>query len=520
MLAKCSTYIVVFAGVLFAVSAATAQPLGQFRWQMTPACNVLTLSVTQNGSVYRLEGYDDQCGTTTRASVVGLAVPNTDGTLEFGLTIVSATGATPSHVDVTLNTATLGGPWRDSSGNSGDLVFAPTSVSGSPRVAGIGALAIDSAQVQRRVSGACASGQYVSSVNEDGTVLCGTDVSGVGTITGVTAGTGLTGGGSSGAVSLALNFAGTGTASTAARSNHTHAAADPFSTAVGTSALLAVTTGTNNTAIGNGALRLATTGGFNTAVGAAALRSNITECCNVAAGFAALQNTTAGFNTAMGYNAMLLSSSGGGNAAFGSDALHDNTTGVYNVAIGASALFKANGSNNIALGALAGDDLLTGSNNLYLGIDGGLATESNATYIRGVSGATSASGVAVYVNAAGKLGTLTSSIRFKEDVNPIGDISRVVQALKPVSFYYKSEFGDSARVKQYGLIAEDVAEVLPDFVVRDADGAAQTVRYHFLTPLLLAEVQRLEGERKAQDARLAELAAEIANLRRLLTTSR
>lgn len=53
---------------------------------------------------------------------------------------------------------------------------------------------IDPAQVQRRVSGSCASGQFVRVVNEDGTVSCATDTNAGGTVTNIATGAGLTGG--------------------------------------------------------------------------------------------------------------------------------------------------------------------------------------------------------------------------------------------------------------------------------------------------------------------------------------
>jgi hypothetical protein len=129
----------------------------------------------------------------------------------------------------------------------------------------------------------------------------------------------------------------------------------------------------------------------------------------------------------------------------------------------------------------------------------------------------------VFINSAGKLGTATSSIRFKEDLRTLGDLRGTLMALRPVSFYYKPEFDDGSRVKQYGLIAEEVAEVVPELVVRDGKGEAQSVRYHFLAPMLLAEVQRLERERTdltrqvaAQAAALAGQAAAIDELRAAL----
>lgn len=90
---------------------AAAQPLGTFRWQLEPYCNVVTVAVTQNGAVYRLEGTDDQCGNgADAASVVGMAFPNADGTIGFGLTIVTTPGGEPLHVDAAITLATLGVP--------------------------------------------------------------------------------------------------------------------------------------------------------------------------------------------------------------------------------------------------------------------------------------------------------------------------------------------------------------------------------------------------------------------------
>jgi hypothetical protein len=107
-------------------SAADAQPLGSFRWQLQPFCNVVTLSVTQNGGVYRLEGTDDQCGNGgDRAAALGMAFQNPDGSIGFGFTVVTTPGGVAVHVDAAIALATLGGTWRDSAGNSGSFVFTP-----------------------------------------------------------------------------------------------------------------------------------------------------------------------------------------------------------------------------------------------------------------------------------------------------------------------------------------------------------------------------------------------------------
>jgi hypothetical protein len=115
-------------------TAASAQPLGTFRWQLQPYCNVITVTVVQQGAQYQLDGNDDQCGAEVKASVVGLAFQNPGGSIGFGLTIVTAPGGTPVHVDATISIATLSGTWRDSAGNNGTFVFTPgAGVGGSPR---------------------------------------------------------------------------------------------------------------------------------------------------------------------------------------------------------------------------------------------------------------------------------------------------------------------------------------------------------------------------------------------------
>ncbi len=271
-----------------------------------------------------------------------------------------------------------------------------------------------------------------------------------------------------------------------------------FNAANGHSALQSNTTGEGNTANGFQALFSNTTGGVNTANGYQALFSNKSGTANTANGNVALyNNTTGGFNTANGANALQNNTTGGGNAANGSFALFSNTTGSSNTADGFDALFNnTTGSNNIALGLSAGGNLTTGSNNIDIGALG-VAGEANAirigkqgtqtaTFIAGISGKTAAGGVAVYVNANGKLGTTVSSARFKEAIKPMDKASEAIHALKPVTFRYKQEL-DPEGIPQFGLVAEEVEKVNPDLVARDAEGEIYTVRYEAVNAMLLNE---------------------------------
>ena len=112
---------------------AQAQSLGTVSWQLQPYCNVVTVTVTQNGSVYTLDGYDDQCGAATRAPLVGLATPNPNGTIGLGMTITTPSGAAV-QVDATITLPAASGTWRDSTGATGTFAFG-ASTGGSPRPA-------------------------------------------------------------------------------------------------------------------------------------------------------------------------------------------------------------------------------------------------------------------------------------------------------------------------------------------------------------------------------------------------
>ncbi len=119
------------------VQASAQTTIGTFRWQLQPFCNVVTITVTQVGSVFRLEGTDDQCGAGTLAPVIGIAAFNPNGSVELGLNHVTTPGGVPVHVDAAISVASLGGTWRDSAGNIGSFIFTPgPSSGGSPRPPG------------------------------------------------------------------------------------------------------------------------------------------------------------------------------------------------------------------------------------------------------------------------------------------------------------------------------------------------------------------------------------------------
>jgi hypothetical protein len=114
-------------------AAAIAQPLGTFRWQIQPYCNVLTVNVTQQGGIYTIDGTDDRCGAAQAASLVGIAFFNPSSLVGFGLTAVLPNGV-PVHIEAEIDISSLNGTWRDSGGNNGSFIFTPgAGTGGSPR---------------------------------------------------------------------------------------------------------------------------------------------------------------------------------------------------------------------------------------------------------------------------------------------------------------------------------------------------------------------------------------------------
>jgi hypothetical protein len=300
---------------------------------------------------------------------------------------------------------------------------------------------------------------------------------------------------------------------------------------LGQGTLAAITTGTGNTAIGASALSQQTSGYANTAIGSQALWKSTTATENVAIGSGAMLNhVTGNVNTAIGANALLSSASGGANVAVGYDAL-SNATGDYNTALGYWALATmAAGNNNIAIGNQAGANATSPSSSIFIGHQGasgdtnliriGTPGTQTKTFIAGVRGITTGNNnaVAVLVDSAGQLGTVSSSRRYKEDIRPMLDMTGALAKLKPVTFRYRQPSADGSKPLQYGLIAEDVAEVMPYLAVFNDKGQPETVKYHELPTFLLAAFQRqqqvvgtqaahIERQQKTIDAQARALAA-------------
>ena len=263
-------------------------------------------------------------------------------------------------------------------------------------------------------------------------------------------------------------------------------------TAIGSLALSANTNGVHNTAIGVNALQNNLGGGANMASGGAALASNITGNNNTAAGDSALNsNTNGNFNTAAGYAALFF-----------------NTSGNYNIGLGFEAGMNVIGSSNIDIGNFG---VATDTNIIRIG------SAQTSTFIAGISGATVASGVAVYVNPSGQLGALTSSQRYKQDIRNMNDASDALLALHPVTFRYKPDI-DPAGIPQFGLVAEEVEKVNPDLVAHDDQGRPYTVRYEAVNAMLLNEFLKEHKKVEAQNTEIQDLKQSVAELKQMVQT--
>lgn len=292
-----------------------------------------------------------------------------------------------------------------------------------------------------------------------------------------------------------------------------------WNTAEGQDALFSLTSGGFNTAVGGHALYEDSTGGSNTSVGAFALAANREGYWNVAVGQGALRNNTVSANVAIGTQALYNNTDGLSNTATGYQALFRNTHGDQNTAFGQNSLYQnISGNHNTAIGWEAGAGNRSGSGDIYIGsgtranfegergairIGNAFYSGYNACYIQGIYGkfVDPTTQQTAVIDEFGKVGSVISSRRFKRDIKPMDKASEAILALKPVTFYYKD---DAKNTPCFGLIAEDVAQVDPNLVVRDKSGEAMSVRYDQVNAMLLNEFLKEHREVEALQANIAQ----------------
>jgi hypothetical protein len=243
-----------------------------------------------------------------------------------------------------------------------------------------------------------------------------------------------------------------------------------------------LTTGGNNMAFGNSSLCNITSDSNNVAVGANSLTG---------LGYSGYGGPSNGNNTCVGYQSGASLGPGSYNTIVG--AQNSNTAGAvsgnYSTLLGyfAGQNYSSSESNNIMINSLG----VNAESNVLRICDAAntsTGTGLSAAYIGGITGV-SVTGAAVIVAANDQLGVTVSSRKYKDNIQDMGDASNALYNLRPTTFNYKGSTETS-----YGLIAEEVAEVMPNLVVYDKSGDPQTVMYHELPALLLNEIQKLRKE--------------------------
>jgi hypothetical protein len=212
-------------------------------------------------------------------------------------------------------------------------------------------------------------------------------------------------------------------------------------------------------------------------------------------------------------------------------AMEGDTVGNSNSAIGVNALLNLS---NTACGYLALGSKNTGVNNtansgslndnavIRIGTQGTNPVNQTSCFAAGIRGVTTGNNdaIPVVIDSNGQLGTVSSSRRFKEDIHDMDTVSSGMMRLRPVTFRYQKPFADGSKPIQYGLIAEEVADVYPDLVAHSADGQIETVKYQVLDSMLLNELQKEHRQVQEQAETIRLLEARLAVLEKALLSGR
>lgn len=254
-------------------------------------------------------------------------------------------------------------------------------------------------------------------------------------------------------------------------------------------------TAVNTLIFGSNSLPLVTSASMNTIFGNQVMTTNTsTGTNNLIIGNTAYNVGTDSFNTIVGNDSLALATTAnrniclGGSTGFNSGGGTGLTTGDSNILIGytAGSAYTGNESNNIIIGQ--GNGVVGESSVIRIGSLS--PSPQTACFITGIRGATTgvADAVAVLIDSAGQLGTVSSSRRFKNSIVDLSKDSSDILKLRPVSF----EFNDGKPgMRHYGLIAEEVDETFPYLTAKDQNGLPHSVKYHEMPTLLLNELIKL-----------------------------
>lgn len=257
---------------------------------------------------------------------------------------------------------------------------------------------------------------------------------------------------------------------------------------IGTSCGNTTMTGITNYTLGNQCMESLTSGGGNVAIG---------NLSNYAV-------TSGQLNLGIGYQCNFSVTTGSGNTSFGQQANLFGVSGSYNTVLGGyqSAInWTGSESSNVCINSSG----VTGDNNVLRIGDSSGNNQISSAYIQGIYGV-SVTGSAVLVDSSGQLGVTVSSRRWKENIEDMGSESSSVLKLRPVTFNYTYGSHLESGQRQFGLIAEEVEQVMPGLVNYDNDGLPVTVRYHEMPSILLNEIQKLEKRIAELEKKLSERA--------------
>ena len=244
-----------------------------------------------------------------------------------------------------------------------------------------------------------------------------------------------------------------------------------------------------------GAGNFSNSGQQNIGIGSNCLGALAASYNNICLGLNVGENLTGSNNVGMGTDAFTGAGSAALNVFLGGASLSNLSSGTDNVSIGSSSGTAYTGAEsfNICLG-----DGVTGvvgeSNAMHLGDSGSITT----AFMGGVFGVT-ITGSAMLMNSGGQMGTVVSSEKYKDNIADLGDTSSEVMSLRPVSFTYKA---DADKIARSGLIAEEVAKIMPGLVVPGKDGSPESVMYHELPVLLLNEMKKMAARIDALESQI------------------
>ncbi len=210
--------------------------------------------------------------------------------------------------------------------------------------------------------------------------------------------------------------------------------------------------------------------------------------------------TTAIESSGYGHNSLNALAAGASyNSAFGAFSGYQLVSGTLNTFVGraAGAQYLGAESKNVCV---SNQGILGDNGTIRIGTSGDQVKNFQA----GIFGVTTdtADAIPVLISSDGQLGTVSSSMRYKTNIQDLNGQSENIYKLRPVSFNYISHPDNEA----WGLIAEEVEKVLPQIVVYNKDQQPETVKYQDINILLLNELQKL-------NKKMIILEQEVASLR-------